>query len=847
MFSEILFMNPIKSIILTLVLVSMTSIAFAAPNKQLPKEGNGPWVVNVYYENLEQLRNYAQTDEPWSVNRKEKYFVVGVDNIQQYQMLLSHGFDVEINKKETQSSKIIENTIQQNQLDKSLLGSGIPGFSCYRTVEETFATMDSLAANNPTLATIIDVGDTWVKEDSNGNAGYDMRVLKITNSAIAGAKPVLFAMSSIHARELTPAELNTRFAEHLLNNYGTDADVTWLVDHREIHLLLQGNPDGRKIAEAGGDKRKNENNDFCQGQLRKGIDMNRNFSWMWNQGSGSSGSSCDTTFRGPTPQSESENAAIDSYIKTLFVDARGENINDAAVETTTGVYIDIHSYSELVLWPYGYDSPGAIPLAPNHLQLQTLGRKFSWYNNYYPQAANELYGADGASDDNAYGELGVASYTFELGTTFSQSCGTFESSIFPDNLKALVYAAKVAKTPYITASGPDIENINLSDNDVVAGAVLTLTGHATDDHFSNVNGAEGTQFITSVEMFVDQLPWDVASTPILLDASDGNYNSDSENFTGTIDTTGFAGGQHVIYLQSTDFNAVTGVPYAIFLNIVDPNLLGTLNGIVTDSSTMQPLDSVTVNFDSNQDITSAQGEFDFTITQGSYTLSADKQGYASTTIENISITALQNTVQNIQLQPLCTLIDENVNGLNSISDAESAGWSHGRNAGTDDWNVDLSQGVSNSHSFNTADVGSTTDKFLISPSFNLTSGSSLEFWHKYIFEGSSTYYDGSVLEISTNAGASWQDLGSHITEGGYNVTLSSGNALGSRSAWGGSNPSYSNVEVDLSAFAGETVQFRWRFGADTSVGAGDWNIDDIKVLDPSACAISDIIFISGFE
>ena len=839
-------MTTIKSILITLVLASFTSIVFSVPNKQLPSEGHGPWVVNAYYEDLAQLRSYAQIDAIWDVNRKEKYFVVDIENIAQYQTLLSYGFDVEINKKETQSSKTIQNAILQSQPDQAFLGSGIPGFACYRTVEETFATMDNLAANNPTLASIVDIGDTWIKEDSNGSSGYDMRVLKITNSAIAGPKPILFAMSSIHARELTPAELNTRFAEYLLNNYGTDADVTWLVDHREIHLLLQGNPDGRKIAETGGNKRKNENNDYCSNQLTKGIDMNRNFFWMWNQGSGSSASSCDQTFRGPSPQSENENTAIDTYIKTLFVDARGENLNDAAASTTTGVFIDIHSYSELVLWPYGYDDPGTIPLAPNHTQLQTLGRKLSWYNNYFPQAANELYGADGASEDNAYGQLGVASYTFELGTTFSQSCGVFENTILPDNLKALIYAAKVAKTPYITASGPDIENINLSSNGIAAGTIITVTGLATDTHFSNVNGTESTQSISSVEMYIDELPWEISSTAIAMSASDGNYNSDSENFTGSIDTTGFAAGQHIVYLQSTDSNAVPGVPYAVFVNIVDPNLLGTLNGKVTDALTQQSISSVTVDFDTNQAITNAQGEFDFTIIQGTYSISAYKQGYARKTIDNISVTALQNTVQNIQLQPVCALLDDDVEMYASMSFAESAGWTHGSDAGNDDWSVDTNNGVNGSHAFKSTSVSSTSDKYLISPEILVSDTSTLEFMHKYDFEDG---YDGGILEISINNGSSWADLGAHITLGNYDTTLI-GNAsqpLGAVLAWNGNQSTFEKVEVDLSAYDGENVIIRWRMGTDGGVGGGDWLIDDIKILDPNACIFNDIIFASGFE
>ena len=54
--------------------------------------------------------------------------------------------------------------------------------------------------------------------------------------------------SAIHAREYTTAELTTRFAEHLVNNYNVDADITWLLDHFELHLVPQANPDGRKIA-----------------------------------------------------------------------------------------------------------------------------------------------------------------------------------------------------------------------------------------------------------------------------------------------------------------------------------------------------------------------------------------------------------------------------------------------------------------------------------------------------------------------------------------------------------------------------------------------------------------------
>ncbi len=855
-------------VITFIVLVLFSALVFSEPSKQLPTKGTGPWIVNVYYKDLKQLQEYAKKQEPWSVDAKAQFFTTQVNKLSEYQELIDNGFLLEINTKRMQSSVAIKEAIARDiRKNGSLDTKSIPGLACYRTVEETFATMDQLVASYPTLATVLDVGDTWNKIDSGGTTGYDMRVLKITNTAVAGPKPVLFAISSIHARELAPAEFNTRFAEYLLNNYGTNADVTWLVDNREIHLMLQGNPDGRKIAEANtgsfSNKRKNEDNLFCSNQFKKGVDMNRNFEWMWNQGSGSSATDCDETFRGGTSAAtvhayEPENLAINTHMNNIFSDQRGPGLSDAAPDNTTGVYIDIHSYSELVLWPYGYDSPGAIPEAPNHNQLQTLGRKFAWYNDYLPEKSNELYGADGASDDNAYGQLGIAAYTFELGTSFAQDCATFENTILPDNLKALIYAAKVADTPYITASGPDIENLALSTSsgNIVAGDLVTVTGRASDTHFSHnldttAHPAETEQVITKVELFIDESPWDAGATPVLLNASDGNFNSVAEDFTGQINTTGMSLGQHIVYVQTTDASGVTGVPYAQFFTIVNPADLGTLMGTITDATTNLPIDVVNVSYNGLQTSTNVSGSYSFSSLASTADLIVSKQGYAPQTIVNVSVVASQTTTQNIQLQPLCALLDESVETFNNIADAQTAGWSHGFVSGSDDWSVNLTGGVSATHAFSTSDPGETTDKWLISPAMDLSADSVLEFWHKFGFEGTSTFYDGGVLEVATNGSFNnWVDLGSLASVGGYNATLNSGNPLGAVSAWGGVQATFQRVEVPLATYAGTTAKIRWRMAADSTIGgSAPWVIDDIQVLDPNVCNASnpDVLFINGFE
>lgn len=817
----------------------------------LPKSA-GPWVVTVYYDSQSTLADIKQDFDVWEVNTQKKFISVGIYSFEEYQDLLSTGVTAEINKKLMQQ-------YTQPRLIHSVSQRSIPGFSCYRTVEETYAAQDSLVQSYPNLATIIDIGDSWEKVN-NANNGYDIRVLKITNSAITGDKPVLYAMGSIHSREYAPAEVATRFGEYLLNNYGSNADATWLVDYHEIHLLMQGNPDGRKVSEGQNfpSQRKNRNANHCASGNR-GVDMNRNFEFMWNQGTGSSGNECSDSYRGTSAVSEPENEAINNYIDTIFDDNRGENLSDPAPLTTSGVYIDLHSYSNLILWPYGFSDTS--PQSPNHTQLQTLGRRFAWFTGYRPEQSNAtLGGADGASDDNAYGRLGVAAYTFEIGSGsegFYIPCANFENNHYPNNLQALLYAAKSARRPYITPSGPDSIDIQINNSSVSAGTMITLTGVATDVRFSNVNGTEPTQNITAVQAYIDTPPWEAGATAIALNASDGAFDEISENFTGTIDTTGLTQGQHIIYVESTDSTNTAGVVSAIFFDITGGNNLGTLNGQVTDATNSQAIENVTLTLSSGSGSVSAAtditGNYSADVIAGTYNIMVSKFGYENQQINGVNVTANTTTTQNIQLQPLCTLIKDDLEAYSTMQMAESAGWSHGADsAANDDWRVvsgddhTTGSGVA----FVSTDVDSITDKYLISAAVTPGASSQLSFWHKYTFESTENgNYDGGVLEMRVNGGA-WQDAAAQILSNGYNGLLSNqhSNPLGGRNAWVGIQAEYIKVEVDLSGQAGNSVQFRWRLGTDSSEAAGDWKIDDIQVSDPGGCqGNSDLIFMNGFE
>jgi hypothetical protein len=156
-------------------------------------------------------------------------------------------------------------------------------------------------------------------------------------------------------------------------------------------------------------------------------------------------------------------------------------------------------------------------------------------------------------------------------------------------------------------------------------------------------------------------------------------------------------------------------------------------------------------------------------------------------------------------------------------------WSHDAGEGADHWTVSGDSSYSPDHAWHVPDDAVVTDSYLWTPdAIPVVEGSTLTFWHRYQFEG--TNFDGGVLEIASGSGR-WTDLGSYVVANGYNGMLSDsyGNPLGGRQAWTGDLPDWTAVEVDLGAFAGQSVRIRWRIGSDSSMGDVGWFIDDVQI------------------
>ena len=545
-----------------LLLLTVAPLA-AAP---APPTGDH-WVVRATFTERDQVNRLAAYTEPWEVHYDQGYLIVDVDRAG-WQVLLDLGFVPEVD---------VVRTEEALHPAARLLGQGtdsIPGYPCYRTVEETFASAQAIVAAHPTLASWTDIGDSWEKINPGGPyPGYDIMVLKLTNSAIPGPKPKLLINSTIHAREYTTAELVTRFGEYLVNQYGIDADATWMLDTQEIHLILQSNPDGRKRAEAGILWRKNADNNFCANTNSRGIDLNRNFPgqapYGWNCCGGSSGSACSDTFHGPGPGSEPETQAVRDYMAAIFPDYGDPGGGNPIQADAAGLFIDVHSYSQLVLWPWGGTTTPA-PF-PNNLELQTLGRKFAYFNNYLPEQSIYLYATDGTTIDHLYGTQGVSSYTFELGTNFFQDCPTFLNTILPTNMNALIYAARTTRAPYMLPAGPEALNVaTVPPGSVNSGAPLDVNATLNDTRYSNVNGSEPVQNIAAGEVYVDTPPWAPGAVAVAMVPVDGSFNTPIEAATTTLSTVGWTVGRHILFVRGRDAANNWGTVGAVFIDVIVP-------------------------------------------------------------------------------------------------------------------------------------------------------------------------------------------------------------------------------------------------------------------------------------
>ena len=145
-------------------------------------------------------------------------------------------------------------------------------WSCYPTYAQYVGIMEWFAATHPDLCRLVSLGAT-----ANVVRPHELWALRISDFPdIEEAEPEVLLTSTMHGDEATGFVLMLRLIEELLEGYGTDPDMTALVNDLEIWINPNANPDGTYFS---GD-------DTVSGAIRfyvtpeggaTAVDANRNF------------------------------------------------------------------------------------------------------------------------------------------------------------------------------------------------------------------------------------------------------------------------------------------------------------------------------------------------------------------------------------------------------------------------------------------------------------------------------------------------------------------------------------------------------------------------------------------
>jgi carboxypeptidase T len=265
--------------------------------------------------------------------------------------------------------------------------------AAYHSAETLEQDLRQLAESQPEIAELREIGRSLENRP--------IWALRIGERRASEHK--LLFMGCHHAREWVSVEVPYLLAEHLVKNAGQPPVRQWL-QRGEIWVAPMVNPDGHEFSRTPATRlwRKNRRTNV-DGSI--GVDPNRNYGYMWGtlNINTSSHVPSDETYVGPRAFSEPETRAVRDLV---------------ARELFRGV-ITYHSFSQLILYPWGYtlepviDASDLSAMTKLAKRMQQLIRGVHG-TTYTPQQSSQLYPTAGDTTDWTYGEYGIPSFTIEL-------------------------------------------------------------------------------------------------------------------------------------------------------------------------------------------------------------------------------------------------------------------------------------------------------------------------------------------------------------------------------------------------------------------------------------------------
>jgi carboxypeptidase T len=274
------------------------------------------------------------------------------------------------------------------------------GYQGYHTYAELSSELDALAAAHPNQVAVSSYGKSV--------QGRPLLLVKISDDVRTDKREpeVLFSCAQ-HAREHLTVEMCLHIVKRLAQGYGTDPTITRLVRSREIWVAPMVNPDGAEYdISTGLFGMWRKNRQPTPGTTDVGTDTNRNWGDEWACCGGSSANPGSDSYHGSAPFSAPETAQLRNWVNSRVI---------GGVQQITA-HIDFHSFSELVLWPYGFTTNDAGPglSASDAATFRKLGEQMAATNGYTPEQSSQLYVTDGSIGDWMWAQHHIWSYTLEM-------------------------------------------------------------------------------------------------------------------------------------------------------------------------------------------------------------------------------------------------------------------------------------------------------------------------------------------------------------------------------------------------------------------------------------------------
>lgn len=349
-------------------------------------------IIASSYEKLRALDKYHLDLKKRTAREEDDntYVISGILTDQQIEQLRSDDYTIEILLNLSEVSKERKQEVSKaNRFSKAkgasniLEGAEIGG---YMNTDEIDTVLINLANDHKDIVTLIDLPHrTW-----EGRLCRTARVHAIgndeTNSNNNGDRIGILITGSMHAREWGGSDISLNFLVNLINAYINNDPLVYgettfpfqkiktMLEKIDLFVFPDVNPDGKIYSQTNDDPnlppdeegiwwRKNRNpspvpNGDTPNFHLTGVDLNRNFDFLWSSGIGtinSDGTTSNETYRGMTSFSEPETKNI-RYLMDTY-----NNIK---------YYVDIHSYGEMILYSWGDDDNQSIDADKNFQNSQ---------------------------------------------------------------------------------------------------------------------------------------------------------------------------------------------------------------------------------------------------------------------------------------------------------------------------------------------------------------------------------------------------------------------------------------------------------------------------------------------